>query len=57
MKPEELNAFLHNIELFKDLSDQECQKLANHTEVVNYNVGDFLFMENNPNQNVYDYRR
>jgi len=45
--------FLKNIELFKDLSDQEREALASNFEPMSYEKGAMLFVESNPRKNLF----
>lgn len=43
-----INEFIKEIELFKDLSDDECKVLAENIEVKRYKKDSIIFSENNP---------
>lgn len=53
MKSELMDAFLQEIELFKDLTEQERSLLVEHTEVMNLKAGDYLFKENTPRTKLF----
>jgi len=45
--------FLKNIELFKDLNDQERELIARNLEVMHCPKDSLLFVENNPRRNLF----
>ena len=53
MKVEEIQKFIKEIELFKDLSDEEITLIANQAEVCKIKKGEKLFEENAPRTHLY----
>jgi aspartate ammonia-lyase len=53
MKVEEIQKFIKEIELFKDLSDEEITLIANQAEVRKIKKGEKLFEENAPRTHLY----
>lgn len=48
-----ISAFLKNIELFKDLTDQERELIAHKVKVRNLKANEFLFQENTLRKNLF----
>lgn len=44
---------ISNIELFKGLSAEELLVIAKEAQVISYNPGQLLFMENNPRKEIF----
>ena len=53
MTKQEIDSFLSRIELFKDLSKNEIEKVVEITESQKYSKGDFLFTENVQRKNLF----
>jgi len=53
MKKGKIIEFIRRIELFKGLEESDLQQLAENIEEKSYSEGSFLFMENEPRENIY----
>lgn len=53
MSPELLVSFMKNIELFKDLSNEELNLLVDITNVKKVVRGEFIYKENTPRENLF----
>jgi cAMP-binding proteins - catabolite gene activator and regulatory subunit of cAMP-dependent protein kinases len=53
MNNTEIQNFLKEVELFKDLSNEEIDLLHNAYEIVNYTPGEIIFEENQPRTSFY----
>lgn len=53
MESEVLYNFLKEIELFKDLTDEELRLLMEITEVIKVNKGEYIYKENTPRENLF----
>ncbi|KAF0150305.1 MAG: aspA [Ignavibacteria bacterium] len=53
MDTAQINNFLRKIELFKDLSDNDCELLARNFEFQTYTQNSLIFVENNERKYLY----
>jgi aspartate ammonia-lyase len=53
MQPEVINEFIKEIELFKDLTEDERKLISENMGELNYESNKLLFSENSPRKNLY----
>lgn len=53
MKDDQIQSFIKEIELFKDLTDEEIALIASQAEIRNLKKGELLFEENIPRTHLY----